>query len=77
MAHLDLGVRAQDTYLLGKFQIVAVPVVADYDAAFDVLQAASRISRYGAQLGVSCSPGGKQFEANCEAGRAKPGLRWS
>ncbi|CAJ1401882.1 unnamed protein product [Effrenium voratum] len=37
----DSLAKRQDTYLLGKFQIVAVPVVADYDAAFDVLQVES------------------------------------
>eukprot|EP00438_Fugacium_kawagutii_P023983 Skav216890 [mRNA] locus=scaffold1276:77458:82105:+ [translate_table: standard] len=31
--------RRQDTYLLGKFQVVAVPAIADYDAGFNSLQA--------------------------------------
>ena len=30
---------SEDTYLLGKFQVVAVPAVADYDAGFNSLQA--------------------------------------
>jgi len=34
--------RRQDTYLLGKFQVVAVPAVADYDAGFNSLQASSQ-----------------------------------
>ena len=29
----------EENYLLGKFQVVAVPVAADYDAAFNSLQA--------------------------------------
>lgn len=31
-------VRRQENYLLGKFQVVAVPVIADYDSAFNSLQ---------------------------------------
>ncbi|CAL1158309.1 unnamed protein product [Cladocopium goreaui] len=34
--------RRQDTYLLVKFQVVAVPAVADYDAGFNSLQASSQ-----------------------------------
>ena len=36
-AWLLLG--SKDTYLLGKFQVVAVPALADYDAGFNSLQA--------------------------------------
>ena len=34
-----LPLASEDTYLLGKFQVVAVPAVADYDAGFNSLQA--------------------------------------
>jgi len=34
-----LVAASEDTYLLGKFQVVAVPAVADYDAGFNSLQA--------------------------------------
>ena len=42
----------EDTYLLGKFQVVAVPAVADYDAAFGSLEVAPKADCDGPEAPV-------------------------
>jgi len=46
--------RRQDTYLLGRFQVVAVPATADYDAGFNSIKVESGITSLQPSSVVDC-----------------------